>query len=217
MRFNRRFKVAMGAVLLVVVLCATTAIVCFSVVERNANGRLYSDVDSIPHNKVGLLLGTSPRSPWGGNNYYFDYRIDAASELFKAGKIDYIIVSGDNHSTDYDEPSCMQDSLMAQGIPFDRIILDYAGFRTLDSVVRAKEIFGQDSLTIISQPFHNERALYLAMHYGIDAIGYNAEDIDYWKVRLKIHGREYLARIKMFIDLYTGKQPKFLGEKITIE
>ena len=95
--------------------------------------------------------------------------------------------------------------------------MDYAGFRTLDSVVRAKEIFGQDSITIISQSFHNERALYLAKHYGIEAVGYNAKDVEYWKKKLKIHGREYLARVKMFIDLYTGKQPKFLGEKIKIE
>ena len=102
-------------------------------------------------------------------------------------------------------------------IPEDKIILDYAGFRTLDSVVRAKEIFGQNSITIISQPFHNERAIYLANNYGIEAIGYNAQDVEYWKKKLKIHGREYLARVKMFIDLCTGKQPKFLGEKIVID
>lgn len=87
----------------------------------------------------------------------------------------------------------------------------------MDSVVRAKEIFGQDSITIISQQFHNERALYLAKHYGIEAVAYNAKDVEYWKKKLKIHGREYLARVKMFIDLYTGKKPKFLGERIKIE
>ena len=87
----------------------------------------------------------------------------------------------------------------------------------MDSVVRAKEIFGQDSITIISQQFHNERALYLAKHYEIEAVAYNAKDVEYWKKKLKIHGREYLARVKMFIDLYTGKKPKFLGERIKIE
>lgn len=189
---------------------------CFTIVENTAKTRLYSETSAIPHNKVGLLLGTAPITPWGTHNYYFDYRIDAASELFKAGKIDYILVSGDNHSTDYDEPSCMRDYLMVRGIPQDKIILDYAGFRTLDSVVRAKEIFGQDSITVISQQFHNERALYLAKQCGIEAIGFNAKDVTYWKKKLKIHGREYLARVKMFIDLYTGKQPKFLGEKIKI-
>lgn len=202
---------------MLIIVCAGTSFICFSVVKNNAENRLYSDVKQIPHNKFGLLLGTAPVTPWGVHNNYYDYRINAATELFKAGKIDYILVSGDNHSTDYDEPTCMRDSLMVRGIPKDKIILDYAGFRTLDSVVRAKEIFGQDSITIISQQFHNERALYLAKHYEIEAVAYNAKDVEYWKKKLKIHGREYLARVKMFIDLYTGKKPKFLGERIKIE
>lgn len=214
---NRKIKIAVSSVLMLIIVCAGTSFICFSVVKNNAENRLYSDVKQIPHNKVGLLLGTAPVTPWGVHNNYYDYRINAATELFKAGKIDYILVSGDNHSTDYDEPTCMRDSLMVRGIPKDKIILDYAGFRTLDSVVRAKEIFGQDSITIISQQFHNERALYLAKHYEIEAVAYNAKDVEYWKKKLKIHGREYLARVKMFIDLYTGKKPKFLGERIKIE
>lgn len=217
MKLNRKIKIAVSSVLMLIIVCAGTSFICFSVVKNNAENQLYSDVKQIPHNKVGLLLGTAPVTPWGVHNNYYDYRINAATELFKAGKIDYILVSGDNHSTDYDEPTCMRDSLMVRGIPKDKIILDYAGFRTLDSVVRAKEIFGQDSITIISQQFHNERALYLAKHYGIEAVAYNAKDVEYWKKKLKIHGREYLARVKMFIDLYTGKKPKFLGERIKIE
>lgn len=217
MKLNRKIKIAVSSVLMLIIVCAGTSFICFSVVKNNAENRLYSDVKQIPHNKVGLLLGTAPVTPWGVHNNYYDYRINAATELFKAGKIDYILVSGDNHSTDYDEPTCMRDSLMVRGIPKDKIILDYAGFRTLDSVVRAKEIFGQDSITIISQQFHNERALYLAKHYEIEAVAYNAKDVEYWKKKLKIHGREYLARVKMFIDLYTGKKPKFLGERIKIE
>lgn len=217
MKLNKRTKSLIGIAILLLVGGILTVLVCFKVVEYNANDKLYSNTDGIPHNKVGLLLGTAPITPWGTHNNYFDYRINAAVELFKANKVDYILVSGDNHSTDYDEPSCMRDSLMVRGIPEDKIILDYAGFRTLDSVVRAKEIFGQNSITIISQPFHNERAIYLANNYGIEAIGYNAQDVEYWKKKLKIHGREYLARVKMFIDLCTYKQPKFLGEKIVID
>lgn len=217
MKLNKKTKIVIGSCTAVLIACMGTAFICFSIVKNNAEDRLYSDVTKIPHNKVGLLLGTAPKTPWGVHNNYYDYRINAATELFKAGKIDYILVSGDNHSTDYDEPSCMRDSLIVKGVPKDKIILDYAGFRTLDSIVRAKEIFGQDSITIISQQFHNERALYLAKHYGIEAVAYNAKDVEYWKKKLKIHGREYLARVKMFIDLYTGKKPKFLGERIKIE
>lgn len=176
----------MGIVLILIVSCLAFVIICFGIVRNNAKNRLYSDVENIPYNKVGLLLGTAPTTLSGTRNFYFDYRIDAAAALFKAGKIDYILVSGDNHSSDYDEPSCMRDSLMARGIPQDKIILDYAGFRTLDSVVRAKEIFGQENITIISQQFHNERALYLANFYGINAIGYNAKDVIFRKNKLKI-------------------------------
>lgn len=217
MRINKKCKIIIGFCAVMLIVCIATAFICYYIVRSYAEDKLYSDVEHIPHNKVGLLLGTAPVTPWGVHNNYYDYRINAATELFMAGKIDYILVSGDNHSTDYDEPSCMRDSLMVKGVPQDKIILDYAGFRTLDSVVRAKEIFGQDSITVISQPFHNERALFLAKHYGVKAVGYNAKDVEYWKKKFKIHGREYLARVKMFIDLYTGKQPKFLGEKIKIE
>lgn len=185
-------------------------------VELLANNRIYNCVDSIPHNKVGLLLGTNPLNKWGGTNTYFVNRVNKAAELYQAGKVDYIIASGDNHTKQYDEPSAMRDSLMAHGVPEDRIILDYAGFRTLDSVVRAKEVFGCDSLTIISQDDHNARALYLAEANGIYALSISAPiDADRW-VRARLAMREWLARDKMLLDIWLGKRPHFLGEKIMI-
>lgn len=217
MKLSRSIKIGVLAALAFGFACVVLIATCYCVVKFNASGKLYTDVDDIPHNKVGLLLGTAPLNRWGNRNPYYDYRINAAAELYGAGKLDYILVSGDNHSTEYDEPSCMRQSLIEAGVPKEKIILDYAGFRTLDSVVRAKEIFGQDSLTVISQPFHNERALYLAKHYGIDAVGYNARDVKYWRICLKVQIREFLARVKLFIDLCIGKKPKFLGEKVEIE
>ena len=190
--------------------------VCDIAVRLNARNVIYDDIAAVPYNKVGLLLGPAPVTPQGEHNYYFDYRIEAATALFNAGKVDYILVSGDNHVKTYDEATCMRDSLMAHGVPENRIVLDYAGFRTLDSVVRAKEIFGQDSLTIISQQFHNERAVYLAEHSGMTVVAYNAKDVTRTDKWLKIHTRELLARVKMFIDLAINKQPHFLGEKIEI-
>ena len=128
-----------------------------------------------------------------------------------------LIVSGDNHVKEYDEPGCMRDALIRKGVPSSAIVLDYAGFRTLDSVVRAKEVFGQEKITIISQRFHNERAIYLAEHYSIKAIGYNAKDAKRTKRSLMITVvRESISRVKMFIDFLTGKEPKFLGEKIVV-
>lgn len=155
----KRIAVGLGAFLLVVV--AFTLYVNIRV-EQEAKGRIYTEMDSLPYNKVALLLGTNPINRWGRPNSYFTNRINTAAELYHAGKVDFIIASGDNHIRQYDEPTAMRDSLMAHGVPEDRIILDFAGFRTLDSVVRAKEVFGCDSLTIISQEDHNARALYLA-------------------------------------------------------
>ena len=110
----------------------------------------------------------------------------------------------------------MKNELINRGIPADKIYEDFAGFRTLDSVVRAKEIFGQNSYIIISQKFHNERAIYLAQKNGIEAFGFNAKDVNkYAGIKTKI--REYLARTKVFVDFFIGKEPKFGGEKIEIK
>ncbi|MCT4612275.1 MAG: YdcF family protein [Clostridia bacterium] len=176
---------------------------------------LYSDIEKIPSNDVGMVLGTS-KYTIGGLNLYFKKRMDAAEMLYKRGKIRYIIVSGDNAHMSYNEPITMQKELMERGIPEDKIYLDYAGFRTLDSVVRAKEIFGQSKITIISQKFHNERAVYIARRRGIEAIGYNAGKIIGIN-SVKTNVREYFAKVAMFLDIYLlNKQPKFLGEKIVI-
>ncbi len=212
-RLISRIALGLGGLLLVVGAFTVYANVW---VERAAEGRIYTDVDSIPYNRVGLLLGTNPMNRLGRPNSYFINRINTAVKLFHAGKIDYIIASGDNHTRGYDEPTAMRDSLMAHGVPTERIVLDYAGFRTLDSVVRAKEVFGCDSLTIISQADHNARALYLAEANGIEAVAVSAPLRAGRWVRTRLALREWLARDKMMLDVWTGKQPHFLGEKIEI-
>lgn len=184
-------------------------------VQKSTTASLYKDVNTIPKNKVGLLLGTVKRVKSGRLNLYYQYRIQAAVELFNAGKIEFILVSGDNSRKGYDEPTDMKDDLILKGIPADKIVLDYAGFRTLDSIVRSKAIFGQDKLTIISQPFHNERAIFIAQHKGIDAIGFSAQDVS-GRYGLKVMLREKLARVKVLLDLLFGVGPKFLGEPISI-
>lgn len=185
-------------------------------VKRNASINLFTEVSSIPNNRVGLLLGTIKVLPNGNVNRYYQYRIDAAVELFQQGKVEFILISGDNSREDYDEPTTMKEDLVKRGVPEARIFLDYAGFRTLDSVVRSKEVFGQRSITVISQKFHNERAIFLAHHYGINAIGFNAKSVSR-AYGLKVMTREKLARCKMILDLIFGKKPKFLGESIEID
>jgi len=184
-------------------------------IERSVADKVYNSTKDIPANKVGLLLGTIKTLSNGNVNLYYKYRINAALELYRAGKIRYVLVSGDNSRAEYDESTTMKNDLVAGGIPESKIFLDYAGFRTLDSVVRSKEVFGQESITCISQQFHNERAIFIAKNKGINAIGYNAKDVSY-RYDKKTKFREKLARIKMVLDLIVGKQPKFLGEKVLI-
>ena len=184
-------------------------------VKNDVKESMYDNITETPSKKVGLLLGTAKYVKGGWINLYYTHRITAAVELYKAGKIEYILISGDNGRESYDEPTLMKEDLMAAGIPESAIYLDYAGFRTLDSLVRCKIIFGELDILVISQQFHNERAVYIARAKGMQAIGYNAQDINA-KYGFKTRIREYLARTKMFLDLWFGKEPKFLGEEIQI-
>ncbi|WP_299056176.1 ElyC/SanA/YdcF family protein [uncultured Polaribacter sp.] len=196
--------------------CAFSIFLSNYLIEKNSISKVFSNVENISKNQVGLLLGTSKRLKSGQINRYYKYRLEAAIELYKNKKIDFIVISGDNSSKSYDEPTDFKNDLIKAGIPESKIFLDYAGFRTLDSMVRIKEIFGQNSVTVISQKFHNERAIYLAEHFKIKAIGFNAKDIN-GKYGFKVKMREYLARVKVFVDIGFNVAPKFLGEKIEIK
>ena len=175
----------------------------------------YDSIDKIPHNHCALVLGTSKYLSNGHDNLYYLYRIKAAVDLYNNMKVDYIIVSGDNRFKNYNEPVKMFNDLVASGIPKSKIVLDYAGFRTLDSVIRGKEVFGQNEFTIVSQPFHNQRAIYIARKRGINAIAFNAEDVSD-KQSMAVRIREIGARVLLAFDLIFERQPHFLGEKVII-
>jgi SanA protein len=178
-----------------------------------SRGRLFNETRDLPAAKVGLVFGTSDRIR-GSENRYFRYRIDAAVEVWNAGKVDTLIVSGDNRSRYYNEPEKMKAALVQEGVPKSRIVCDYAGLRTLDSVVRAKEIFGADTILVISQRFQNERAIYLAKANGMEAYGFNAEDVEL-QAGFKTRLREVGARVKMWLDVnFLDTQPRHLGEKV---
>jgi SanA protein len=209
---KRKYIFILTALIIAVII---TIFICDRIIENASSGKIYTDVQSIPHNNVGLLLGTAKLLPSGYENAYYRYRINAAVELLNSGKIKYLVISGDNSRKEYDEPSDMRADLMAAGIDSTLIYLDYAGFRTFDSIVRLKEIFGQNKVTVISQLIHNQRAIYIAKKEGIDAIGFNARDVSA-NYGFRVQLREKLARVKVFVDMLTGKEPKFLGKKITI-
>ncbi len=185
-------------------------------VVGTTQGRVYSSVSAVPEREVGLLLGTGKTTRSGNPNPHFVHRVQAAAELYHAGKIKRLLVSGDNHVAGYDEPTDMKGALVAAGVPASAITLDYAGFRTLDSVARARKVFGLSRLTVISERFHNYRALFIARRYGIDAVAYCAEEVGL-RYSVKVTVREYLARLKAVADLYVLRtRPRFLGEPVPI-
>lgn len=179
-----------------------------------SKGKLYNQVSDIPCRRAALVLGCGKYTQ-GRPNLYYKYRIDAAAELWQAGKIDAIVVSGDNSRKDYDEPRSMKADLVEKGIPAEYIAVDCAGFRTLDSVIRAKKIFGLDDYIVVSQPFHCRRAVYLANKKGQSVIGYCATDVS-GSSGVKVRLRETLARAKAVLDVLTSKHSKYLGEQENI-
>ena len=184
-------------------------------IEKLTEEFVTDKLEILPKTKVAVVLGTAPNLVGGYQNYYFTYRIEAATKLYKSGKVTHFILSGDHGRKNYNEPEAMKQALVQNGIPANVIYLDHAGFRTLDSMIRAKEIFGQNEFIVVSQEFHNERAVYIARQNGIKAFGYNAKDVNK-HAGLKTNIREYFARTKVFIDSFFNVQPKFLGEKIEI-
>ncbi|TDU70785.1 SanA protein [Prosthecobacter fusiformis] len=184
-------------------------------VEKTAHDRCYDDVAKVPPMDVALVLGCSPRIG-GLTNLFYLYRMEAAAALFRAGKVKAFIVSGDNSTHQYDEPTAMKESLIAAGVPAEAIHCDYAGFRTLDSVVRADAIFDQKRFIVVSQRFHNERAVFLARRRGLEAVGFNAEDVSR-SIGLSTHLREYLARVNAVLDVtLLQTEPKFYGPKVKV-
>ena len=172
--------------------------------------------ENATENHVGVVLGTSKYVKGGRINLYYKYRLDAAVELYKSGKIQKVLVSGDNGTLAYNEPRMMFQDLVNAGVNADDIYLDYAGFRTFDSMIRAKKVFNQDKFVIISQQFHNERALFIARNNGIEATAFNAKGISF-RFSPKTYIREKLARVKAVLDVHIlNTKPKFLGTQIHI-
>jgi len=210
-RIRRPLRIVAG-----VTACLTALVVgcnCWLLVANRA--RIFRSTVEVPVRDVALVLGTSPYAGrW--KNPFFEARMDATAHLWHSGKMRHVLVSGDNSSRDYDEPSAMRDALIARGVPARAITLDYAGFRTLDSVVRAHEVFGLRELTIVTDGWHQPRALFLANSAGLDALGVSSADVP-WKMSAKTRICEWLSRVKAVVDVCVLRtKPKFLGEPVKL-
>ncbi|MBT1708479.1 YdcF family protein [Fulvivirgaceae bacterium PWU5] len=207
MRWLKRIIIGLCCLFLVFLIGCNVWIV------KSTESQVYEDLQDLPAHRVALVLGTSHKLAGGKANPFFEKRMETAAELYRMGKIDHFILSGDNRSRFYNEPVAMRKALMKLGVPETAITLDYAGLRTLDSVVRCQKIFGQDKITIITQPFHSYRALFISQYYDIDAVAMVAEEPDF-EYSFKVRLREYLARTKAVLDLYVLKtEPRFMGRK----
>jgi SanA protein len=212
---RRWLRITLGLILSAALTGCGLLLYTYASADWASRGHLFDDVSALPKVRVGLVFGTTDRVN-GQENLYFRYRIDAAQKVWDAGKVDLIIVSGDNRSRYYNEPEKMRQALVERGVPANRIVCDYAGLRTLDSVVRAKEVFGVTSLVFITQRFQNERAIYLAKAHGMDAFGFNARDVE-TRAGAKTKLREIGARFKMWLDIHFLKtRPRHLGEPVNL-
>ena len=186
-------------------------------IDTVSQGKVYDSIEEVPEKKIGLVLGCSKYLSNGRKNLYFQQRIEAAKELYFSDKVKFLLVSGDNSTKYYDEPTTMKKDLIALGVPGNKIYCDYAGLSTLDSVVRTKEVFKENQFIVISQGFHVRRAIYLGLAHDIDLIGYAPQGVS-GLGSLKTELRECLARGKALLDVkFLNRQPKFLGEPVIIK
>ena len=209
---NIKLKTLVRLAFAAMLFCVCVWLASVALIYSFSEGRIFDSarIEQAPHCKAGVVLGCRKILSNGLGNLYFSRRIAAAAELYKSGKVDYLIVSGDNHIHEYDEPTDMKESLIEAGIPEERIVCDYAGFRTLDSVVRAKKVFCVDSFIIVTQEDHLRRAIFTARGFGCDAYGYVAEDVNLrYSVLTRI--REQFAKISAVGDVIIRRNPKFLG------
>lgn len=211
-----------SSILLLIIFFFIVSIIIYFYISNYSASYIYSDINSIPENKAGLVLGTSPVTISGEASLFFITRLQATKDLIDNKKITYIIVSGDNKTVSYNEPKYMRNYLLKIGVNDDTIIQDYGGRRTLDSVLRSNEVFNQNEITIISQKFHNERAIFIARKNGINAIAFNAK-YPYKKyednilVNTRTFLRELFARDLAVYDILINKKPAILGNSIDIQ
>ena len=210
-RMRYFWRIAIKGILWVGLLVALFVVVANIWVVTSTRGRIVASVDELPAKSVALVLGTSNKLVDGSPNPYFLERIHLAADLFRQGKISHFILSGDNRSKYYNEPIEMRKALIRLGVPDSLITLDFAGLRTLDSIVRSKEIFGQNKIVIVTQSFHCYRALFISKFYDIDAVTLLANDPDP-HTSLRVNIREWFARAKAVTDLYIfNTTPRHLG------
>ena len=210
LRANRRRM--LGLSLAMLLFMGGAAVFADRACQRAARNRIFRSLDAVPAREVAVVLGTSKTTRAGQPNLHFQHRMEAAAALYRAGKVKHLLVSGDNHIKTYDEPTDMRDALVAAGVPARAITCDYAGFRTLDSVMRAQLVFGLTNFLVVTEEFHCPRAVWIARRHQLDAVAFAAPDVPLASWSIRARAREALARVWCAADLYVlNRKPKFPG------
>lgn len=194
-------KFSLRLTLFVIVAAIVFAIFANVFIIYKTKSYIFTDVNNVPEKEIALVLGTSKKNMNGEANSFFVNRMEAAAKLFHEGKVKGLLLSGDNKTRYYDEPSDMRKALLDKGVPESAISIDTAGFRTIESVWRCLNVFDHQDVTIITQEFHAYRALYISQYYGLDAIVFSAEEVPVYS-SAKVTVREFFARPKALLDLY---------------
>jgi len=213
-----KYRVALLCPALLLLLVLSIAAIANYWVLHSTRFAIVTDLAQLPVNDVGLVLGTSRFNADGfSGNPFFQGRMNTAARLYREGKVHHLLVSGDNGHAGYDEPTWMRDALIARGVPNSAITLDYAGFRTLDTMARAKAVFGLHRFTIISDDFHQARCVFLARSLGLDVVGFPSERVPYWRSK-KVRTRELASRTVACLDVYLfHTQPRYYGPPVKID
>ena len=219
MVFQSRYRKRARFIVIALLLIVLGAVIVSQWMVRSTRAAVFTAPEKLPERDVALVLGTGKfvRGSDGQINTHFVNRMQAAADLYHSGKVRHLLLSGDNHIAGYDEPTDMADALVKLNVPRSAMTLDYAGFRTLDSVVRAKAVFGQQQVTIVTDDFHANRAVFLARHAGLDAVAFCSNMVPI-RYSAKTRLREVVARLKAVADvfvLHTG--PHFLGNPVAIK
>jgi len=213
---RKKKRLLFRVVMLPLLVIGAFILFCNLWVVLSTNSRVYDSIDEVKNNSIGLVLGTAKKVAPTSPNPHFEHRMAAAMELFREGKINHLLVSGDGGSRYYNEPRDMTAKLVSLKVPEKAISSDNSGYRTLDSIIRAKKIYGLNEVTIISDGFHVNRALFVARKMGLDAIAFSSQPVKL-KYSLNTRLREYLARVLVVLDLYVfDTQPEQMGDPVSI-
>jgi SanA protein len=213
---NPRRTIFFWTIKLPFLLFAAAVVVCNLWIILSTRDRVFKSIDAVEPNQIGIVLGTSKKIAAGRPNQHFENRLAAAAELYHAGKVKHLLVSGSRDSQYYDEPRDMHQKLQELGVPSAAITEDECGLRTLDSIVRAKRVYGLSEVTVISDDFHVGRALFIADREGLDAIAFRGDSVSL-RFSMKARVREYFARVKAVLDLYLlDTEPALVGEPVEI-